>query len=198
MKTRDGRVRTGHPELVGAGTSSGEQGTPTSAAQPPPPRRGPVVVLVVALAAALVATVLLAVLGGGDDDVATSPDPARGPAAQPQGPAALGLTVEAPESVVAGQPATFVVRWADGSGVFSGSSEDWGDGVGTSSLQQERCGPTAPAPDPAAGSYRAEHSWSEPGTYTVVIGVATYACENGSAVVEDASKTLTVEVLPTR
>jgi hypothetical protein len=151
------------------------------------------VVLAAVLAAAVVVTAALAVRGG-DEEVAT--EPPAGAAVQPGEPAELGLAVEAPETVVAGETADFVVHWTDGSGVFSGSSEDWGDGVGTSSLQQERCEPGAPAADPAAGSYTAKHSWSEPGTFTVVIGVATYTCEDGAAVVEDASRTLTVEVRP--
>jgi hypothetical protein len=70
--------------------------------------------------------------------------------------------------------------------------------VATSSRKQGGCEPGAPAPEPAAGSYAARHTWSEPGTYTVVIGVATYACQDGTAVEEDASETLTVEVLPAR
>jgi hypothetical protein len=203
MRTRDDRVRTGHPEIVDPGTPPKQPTGPTVATDPasadgelpPPPRRAAALVLALVLAAAVLVMGVLAVLGGADDDVATEPGP-RPAGAVPEGPAGLGLTVEAPETVVAGETVAFVVHWTDGSGVFSGSSEDWGDGVGTSSLQQERCDPAAPAPDPAAGSYTAGHAWSEPGTYTVVIGVATYACSNGTAVVEDAAKTLTVEVTP--
>jgi hypothetical protein len=144
-----------------------------------------------------VATLVLTLLAGGDEDVTTEPDPAPA-GAQPTSPAGLGVVVEAPDTVVAGETARFVVRWTDGSGLFSGGSEDWGDGVATSSRKQGGCEPGAPAPEPAAGSYAARHTWSEPGTYTVVIGVATYACQDGTAVEEDASETLTVEVLPAR
>jgi hypothetical protein len=197
MVTRDGQVPTRHPDVVVTSSSPADP-APDDGASPGPPRRPVVIVLAVVLALAVVVTLVLALLAGdrqGDEDVGTTP-PRERAGAEPSGPAALALTVDAPETVPAGEPARFTVRWSDGSGLFSGSSEDWGDGVATSSLKQGRCEPGAPAPDPAAGSYQAEHSWTEPGSYTVVIGVATYVCDNGTAVVEDASRTLTVEVLP--
>lgn len=204
MDTRADRLRTTRPDVVlSSAPTAGEPDRPAPSGPtgapdgppPQPPRRVVALVLAALLAVAVGVTGGLAVLGGDDGDVTTRPEPAAA-GAEPAGPAALGLTVEAPEVVVAGERADFVVHWTDGSGVFSGGSEDWGDGVATSSLQQERCDPAAAAPGPAAGSYTASHAWTEPGTYRVVIGVSTYACENGTAVVEDASQTVTVEVRP--
>jgi hypothetical protein len=186
-----------HADIVVTSTPpAGPQG-PVDGAPPQPARRPAALVLAVVLTLAVVVTLVLTLLAGGDEDVATEPEPAPA-GAQPTGPAALGLVVEAPETVVAGEAARFVVRWTDGSGLFSGGSEDWGDGVATSSRAQAGCEPGAPAPEPAAGSYAARHTWTEPGSYTVVIGVATYVCQDGSAVEEDAAQTLTVEVRPGR
>jgi hypothetical protein len=141
--------------------------------------------------AAAIALVLGVVLGGDDDPVEAAAPSAAGPAA----PAALGMTVELPDTVVAGQPADIVVRWSDGEGVFSGTSEDWGDGVGTSSLAQDQC--TGVATDrKSADSYTVSHTWAEPGSYQVALGVTTYLCTDGSAVQEDVSKTVTVQVTP--
>jgi hypothetical protein len=105
------------------------------------------------------------------------------------------MTVELPETVVAGQTAEIVVRWTDGEGVFSGTSEDWGDGVGTSSLAQDQCTGAATTTK-SADSYTVKHAWSEPGTYQVVLGVTTYVCTDGSPVQEDVSKTVSVQVQP--
>jgi hypothetical protein len=105
------------------------------------------------------------------------------------------MTVELPDTVVAGQAADIVVRWSDGEGVFSGTSEDWGDGVGTSSLAQDQC--TGVATDrKSADSYLVTHTWAEPGSYQVALGVTTYLCTDGTAVQEDVSKTVTVQVQP--
>ncbi len=98
-----------------------------------------------------------------------------------------------PTGVVAGTPATVVVRYADGAGTFSGSTEEWGDGVGTSSLTEGRCG-TARTGAAAEGTYRAQHTWSEPGTYAVKVAVSSYTCQAGEPVAEQASRTVTVVV----
>lgn len=161
--------------------------------EPAPPRRRLAVVLAVVLAVAVVVTLLLTMLAD-DEDVVTRPEP--GTAALPSGPEPLTMRVGAPAEVVAGQTARLVVRWSDGSGIFSGGSEAWGDGVATSSIKQGRCAPTAGAPEPAAGTYRATHTWSEPGTYTVEVGVTTYSCEGGTVTEEQATDTVTVEVVP--
>ncbi len=198
MRTRDGH----RLEVVADATPApGEHGLEVRSGpgddgpgSPPSPRRALGLVLAGLLVLATAASLVL-VLTGDDDDgvVARSSQPG---AAQAAGPRALGLTVDLLTPAVAGEPARLSVSWADGSGVFSGSSEDWGDAVGTSSRKQGRCEPGAAAAPAAAGKYALKHTWSEPGTYSVVIGVATYTCADGSAVEEEASTTLTVEVRP--
>ncbi|HTE73973.1 MAG TPA: hypothetical protein VK640_12340 [Actinomycetes bacterium] len=199
METREGRdveVQRG-PEVV-VGTESGTSAGERAVDGPPPvrPRRRLVAGLVALLALVFAATVVLVlVLGGDDEPEVTTRTPA---AADPAGPASLGLTVEVPDRVVAGQPASLVVRWADGEGVFNGSTEEWGDGVGTSSLAQDSCAASATAAQdrPSAGRYVASHTWAEPGTYQVTIGVASYLCTGGTATQEDARTTVSVQVLP--
>jgi hypothetical protein len=140
----------------------------------------------------------VAALGGwlatrGDDDAVQVSTP---PAAEPVVPAVLSLDVAAPATVVAGQAATFEVTWQDGAGTFMGSTEEWGDDVGTSSLKQGRCDAATTTTDaPANGTFSTVHTWLEPGTYTVKLGVSSYTCQGGQAVVEEAAKTLTVEVV---
>ena len=194
METREGRdVEVQHGPGVVVHTS--DEG-PVDGAPPARPRRRLVVGLAALLALVVaVIVVLVLVLGGDDEPEVTTRTPA---AADAEGPAPLGLTVEVPDQVVAGQPAELVVRWADGEGVFSGSTEEWGDGVGTSSLAQDSCAPSATAAQDraSAGRYTASHTWAEPGTYRVTIGVASYLCENGTATQEDAQTTVSVEVLP--
>jgi hypothetical protein len=153
------------------------------------------VLLGAGVALVLAATVALAFwTSGGDDDVTAG---STTPGAEGSDvPAALGMSVDPAARVVAGEEATLTVRWTDGAGIFSGTSEEWGDGIGTSSLSQDRCEPGAPAAEAAGGTYTVTHTWSEPGTYTVVLGVATYVCDNGSAVQEQVTEPVTVEVLP--
>ena len=135
----------------------------------------------------------LALGGAGDDPVVTDRAPA---AAGPAVVEPLTLQVDGPAAVQAGQPAELVVHYQDGKGTFSGSTEDWGDGVGTSSLAQGRCTAAGPPADPTSGSYRATHTWAEPGSYTVSVGVSSYTCVDGAAVEEQASTTVTVVVGP--
>lgn len=200
METREGRdleVQHGPGVTVSTSGAPAAPGVEHAADGPPPlrPRRRLVVGLAALLALVLAVTVVLVLVLGGDDEPEVT---TRTPAADPGGPAPLGLTVEVPDQVVAGQPARLVVRWADGEGVFSGSTEEWGDGVGTSSLAQDSCAASATAAQgrPSAGRYAASHTWAEPGTYQVTIGVASYLCEDGTATQEDARTTVSVEVLP--
>ena len=203
MDTREGRdleVQHGPGVVVSTSGEPAVDGPPPAhpAASTPParPRRRLVVGLAALLALVLaVIVVLVLILGGDDEPEVTTRTPA---AADPGGPAPLGLTVEVPDEVVAGQPAELVVRWTDGEGVFSGSTEEWGDGVGTSSLAQDSCAASATATQdrPSAGRYTASHTWAEPGTYRVTIGVASYLCESGTTTQEDAQTTVSVEVLP--
>lgn len=149
-----------------------------------------------ALAGVAVGLLLAAVVGWlvtrGEDQVATRTTAAPG---APAAPAPLSLSVRVPARVVAGQPATVVVGYADGRGVFSGSTEEWGDGVGTSSVEQGQCGP-ADTTRGASGSYRTRHTWAKPGTYRLTVGVSSYRCRAGVAVPEQASRSVDVVVLP--
>jgi hypothetical protein len=194
METREGQdldVRR-EPEVV-VSTSS-DAGTDPDGPPPAPPRRRLVIGLAALLALALAVVLVLFLVVGGDDRPVKATAPVGDGAVVP---AALGMTVELPDTVVAGQNAEIVVRWTDGEGVFSGTSEDWGDGVGTSSLAQDQC--TGVATDrKSADRYTVKHAWSEPGSYQVVLGVTTYLCTDGSAVQEDVSKTVSVQVLPAR
>ena len=144
------------------------------------------------------------VTGGdsGEPAVQTVPDGRSGPngGAQTAGagsvaPPPLTVTVTAPPRVVAGERAEFTLRWSDGEGIFSGTSEDWGDGVGVSSLAQQACD-LAPAAGRAGGEVTVRHTFTAPGPYTLVLGVSTYTCSGAEAVTETATETVQVDVLP--
>ena len=145
-----------------------------------------------ALVFVLVAVTVVALARGNDEGLVRGAVPA---AVQPAAPAPLALAVDVPDPVVVGEVALFGVTWSDGSGTFSGSTEDWGDEVGTSSRKQERCEPGDAVPPAAAGTYEVGHVWTAPGTYTVVLGVASYVCLDGAAVVDEATEKLTVTAL---
>lgn len=147
---------------------------------------GLVVVLVAVVAA------VLALARGTDEDVVSRSAPA---AVQPAAPAPLALAVDATDAVVVGELARFTATWSDGSGIFSGSTEDWGDEIATSSRKQGRCVTGEAAPPAAAGKYEVGHVWTAPGTYTVALAIASYVCVDGAAVVDEAAETLTVTVL---
>lgn len=161
--------------------------------------RRPVGRWVVAAVAVLAVGALVAAglaLGRGRDDTVVAEPAGQPPARGPVAPATLTMTVAAPATVVAGRLATIEVRYAGGHGQFGGSTEDWGDGVGTSSLREGTCGGVPAAATPLSGSYRLTHTWARPGTYTVQLGVSSYACAASGAVEEQASKKLTVTVAP--
>jgi hypothetical protein len=44
-------------------------------------------------------------------------------------------------------------------------------------------------------TYRLAHTWTEPGTYTVVLGVHSYTCQGTTAVRETATQTLSLQVV---
>jgi len=197
MRTRSGHGIEVRPERTDAagepGGGSGQRPDPDATATMS--ARGLVIAgLVLVLVLGLVVTIALVLSGAGGGDVVTEGDPPA--AVRPAGVAPLGLTVGVLAPVIAGQRARLTVRWTDGSGIFSGSSEDWGDGLGTSSRRQGRCEPATVVPPPAGETFVVRHTWGEPGTYTVGITVAAYVCESGSAVEEEATTTLTVDVLP--
>lgn len=196
MDTRHGHgIEVRHEPEPGV-TWSGSDVVPDSAAAHPTRRRSvrrPVLLAgLLAAAVAVVTVVGLLVWSGGEEDVVATPP--VGPAARPAGPAPLGMTLAVPARVVAGEETTLTVRWTDGSGTFSGTTEEWGDGVGTSSLGMARCDAGTPTADSSGGTYDVTHTWSEPGTYKVVMGLATYTCAAGTPAEEQVSRTLTVEV----
>jgi hypothetical protein len=148
--------------------------------------------------AALVALVLVLagwLLLGGDDDSQVSTAPGAG--AQPAAIAPLSLTVDPVVGAVAGTPVTLVVHYADGTGVFAGSTEEWGDEVGTSSLAEATCPSPSPAAAPLQGTYQATHTWAAAGSYPVKVAVSSYTCVDGAPVLEEATTTVTVEVAAT-
>ncbi len=194
MDTQDARARVADDRPVVIHHDDVPMRVPAPRDHPEAPRRpGPG--LRRAVLAGIAAGVLLAAaLGGwwatrGDDPVRTAPAQSAGPVV----PEPLGLDVTAPTDAIAGQPATLVVRYADGAGTFSGSTEDWGDEVATSSLTEGRCAVGA-ADGPASGTYRATHTWSEPGSYPVKVAVSSYTCDTGTPVEQHASTTVTVVV----
>lgn len=197
METRDERPVTVERLTVERDPVVVVTSAPTIEDPPAPaPRRGLAIALVVGMLVALAGSLSLLFVTAGDDDVVTH-SPRQPASAGVAAPAALAVVAEPPDRVVAGQVATFVIRWTDGAGIFSGTSEDWGDGVGASSVKQGRCeASTAGQEGPIQGEARVRHAWAEPGTYTVVLGATTYTCAGAAATAEDASTTLTVEVQP--
>ena len=167
-------------------------GAPPSEPDAPAPRRTLAVVLLGVLLLAVITTLVLVWLTGGDDDVSTAA-PAQ-PVGKPGEPAALSVSIDAPETVVAGRAATFVLRWTDGAGAFAGTTEDWGDGVGVGSVAVEGCTTVGPT-DPGSGTVRLRHTWAKPGTYPVVLTATTTTCRDGQPVTEDASQSITVTVV---
>ena len=201
MDTRDTRgPQLERPEIVvsHAPTAPGadQQDRPVLLPDPDPPRSGrPSRGMLAGLAALVVlALVLLGWLllrGGDDSQVSTTPGAG---AQQPAAIAPLSLTVDPVVGAVAGQPATLVVHYADGTGVFGGSTEEWGDEVGTSSLAEDTCPSPSPAAAPLKGTYQATHTWAAPGSYPVKVAVSSYTCVDGAPVLEEATTTVTVEV----
>jgi hypothetical protein len=151
---------------------------------------------VVLVAAAGVGAVSWWATRPGDVVVVTRPEvraPAPAPAAAPRVPAVLAVTVAAPAAVVAGRAARFVVSYADGSGIFSGSIEDWGE-VGVGAVKQRACSADAAPAGPVQGSYAATHTWRAAGSYPVSFAVTTYSCKDGRASEETQKALLTVVV----
>jgi hypothetical protein len=144
-------------------------------------------VVVLGLAATVIAIVML----GGDTKTSTK---LGGKPADPAPSGALAAQVLAPSRVVAGKPARFHVTYTDGKGILAGSFEVWGDGVGTSSVKQANCATSPPTAKALTGSYVVPHVWRDAGTYTVKLGVTSYSCASGKAVMEQSAKTLTVTV----
>jgi hypothetical protein len=133
-------------------------------------------------------------MAGGDSETAARPAP-ESPVVAPAvvTPAALTVRVAGPSTAVAGQRASFVVTYSDGSGIFSGSIEDWGD-VGVGAVKQSACRASDPAAAALHGSYPVTHTWRAAGTYPVSFAVTTYTCSGGRASQETQNAQLTVVV----
>jgi hypothetical protein len=195
VKTADVQVSTDELVVTTALPGARPPSDPPSTAPPPegPSGRSRTVriiaaVVVLGLAAAVIAIVML-----GGDDAKTSTRLGGQPANRaPSG--ALAAQVVAPSRVVAGKPARFHVSYTDGKGILAGSFEDWGDGVGTSSVKQANCATSPPTAKALTGTYVVRHVWRDAGTYTVKLGVTSYTCASGKAVMEQSAKTLTVTV----
>jgi len=193
MDTRDQvKVKTSEPDVV---VSSSLPPAPPVVLEPPRGPRLPLAIIaVLVLLASAVGIAVAAVVSGSDDDSVATPE-SRQPADVPAPPAALSVTADGPASVDVGEQATITVTYTDGSGIFSGTSEEWGDGVGTSSLQEGRCSAPAEPAGSLSDSYQVTHRWTEPGTYSLVLGVNTYTCRGTTAVQEKATTMLIVKVL---
>lgn len=200
MTTRENAtVQTSGPDIVVIGRPAQPAGSPAPEAPAPPgsPRPSSRLLLWLVVAAVALAAVTAAAVAGlrsGDEDAVAQPVGEQ-PAQLPAAPAALQVSADAPSSATVGDPVTITVTYSDGSGIFSGTSEDWGDGVGTSSQREGLCTAADAAPGALSDTYRLVHTWTEPGTYAVTIGVHSYSCQGTAAVQEQATTVLNVQVL---
>jgi hypothetical protein len=188
----DSGVRISAPDIIVISALRKEAGTPPDMAIRPSVRRRVVLIAAALVAAMGIAAATAAFLVGNDGDTLT---PVAEQAADVP-PAAEPLVVRAdtPTSATVGQPVRISVAYTDGSGIFSGTSEEWGDGVGASSQREGRCTAAAPAPRELSDTYVVTHRWSRPGTYTMTLGVSTYTCRGTTAVQDHATQTVTVHV----
>ena len=194
MTTRENAgVTVSSPDIVVLNSTSPPPAAPTSPPGRSSSRRRAAMIIAALVAVAGIALVVAALLDGDEQAVATPV--AQVPADAPGAPEPLVVRAEGPASATVGEPVEFRVTYSDGSGTFSGTSEDWGDGVGTSSLREGQCTAADVAPDALSDSYRLSHTWTEPGTYTVTLGVHSYACKGTTAVQDQATQTLTLQVL---
>ena len=195
MDTRDHvGVKSSEPDIVVSSSwQPGREAPPTVIDPPLGARRSLAVIAILVLLASSVGIAVAAVLTGNDDS-GTKPQQQQ-PAAVPAPPVALAVTADGPASVTVGERATFTVTYTDGSGTFSGTSEEWGDAVGASSVKEGPCSATADVPGSLSDSYQVTYRWTEPGTYTVVLGVNTYTCSGTTSVAEKATTRLIVKVL---
>ena len=197
MDTRDHvGVKSSEPDIVVSSfLPAGREAERPTVIDPPRGARPPLAVIaILVLLVSAVGIAVAAVVAGSNDDSVAKPQRQQ-PADVPAPPAGLAVTADGPVSVTVGEQATVTVTYTDGSGIFSGTSEEWGDGVGTSSVREGRCSATAEVPGSLSDSYQVKHAWTEPGTYSLVLGVHTYTCRGTTAVQEQSTTTLTVKVL---
>jgi hypothetical protein len=120
-------------------------------------------------------------------DIGASPSAAAVPGVAP-----LEVTVGTDRPTVrVGEQVRFTVSWTDGDGIFAGTTEDFGEGVGAGSTKIGAC-ESASTMTPSEGRYELSHTWTVPGTYHVRIGVSTSSCVGGP---ETAEKDLAVLVV---
>jgi len=194
MTTRENAgVKVSSPDIVVSSATLPPPAAPPSPTGRSSSRRRAAMIIAALVAVAGIALIAAAALDGDEPAVATPV--AQVPADVPAAPEPLVVRAEGPASATAGEPVEFSVTYSDGSGTFSGTSEDWGDGVGTSSLREGQCTAADAAPDALSDTYRLTHTFNEPGTYTVTLGVHSYACKGTTAVQDQATQTLTLQVL---
>ena len=103
--------------------------------------------------------------------------------------------VDSPGSAVVGEAVVFNVVWSDPDATLSYDSfSAEGVGLGRACAQQARFGPWTP-PEPAGGSGELsyQHTFTAPGTYTVVVSVGTADCNNPYGNDTTAETVVTVE-----
>lgn len=192
MDTRDHvEVKLSEPDIV---VSSALPPAPPVGPEPPRGARLPLAIITVLILLSTAVGIAVAAIVSGSGDSVAQPQ-SQQPAEVPPAPAALSVTADGPASVAVGEQATITVTYTDGSGIFSGTSEEWGDGVGTSSVQEGRCSATAEPAGSLSDSYQVTHTWTEPGTYSLVLGVNTYTCRGTTSVQEQKTTMLIVKVL---
>lgn len=186
------------PQLVGSPTD-GADAAPTLVHRPQATVASRLRQWLLPFAVLLVTAVaiLVALLAGADKQVVAEPgnQPRVAQPAPARAADAVRLTVEAPATVVAGKPAAFTVNYEAPSGQFSGSTEEWGDGLGTSSVKHGRCDGAHQASSPLGGRYTVSHTWTKPGAYEVALGVNTYSCVGSEQRELQGKRTLTVNVV---
>lgn len=200
------RLEVSHPDLVVVSSAPQLIGPPVvteraddaagEASTTPAPRRRRMrrwLLLVGVLVAAAVAALAVAMTGGEPPVVAEPRTQPR--AAEPVPTSPVRVTVEAPATVVAGKPASFSVNYEADAARFSGTVEDWGDGLGTSSVAQGKCENATKSKGPIKGRYAVSHTWVDPGAYTVVLGVNAYSCVGTVSREVQGSRTITVNVV---
>jgi hypothetical protein len=194
MDTRDSvDVHTVEPDIV-VSTAFAPHDQTMVEVPSPRPRLPLILTTCVLLAGVAVGAAVAGVLAGDDGSAVAQPE-AQQPADVAAPPAALTVSVAGPASATVGEPVDFTVTYADGDGIFAGTSAEWGDDVGTSSVREAQC-TAAGGPAGAVGdTYRLAHTWTEPGTYTVVLGVHSYTCQGTTAVRETTTQTLSLQVV---